>query len=65
MHPSEIAAVMRHAATNPAPGSIEEREALQAIDRARHDEVSPPSHKALRRRARRHWSDRDHALEGR
>lgn len=47
------------------PGSLEESEALQAIDRQRFEEVNPPTHRALRRRARRHWSDREHALRGR
>ena len=64
MHASEVARVFRQQALagTPAPGSIEERQALREIDARRHEEIAPPSNRALRRRLRRHWSDRDHAL---
>jgi hypothetical protein len=63
IHASEVAQVFRaQAAAGPKPGSIEEREALLDIDRARFEETNPPSVRTLRRRQRKHWSDREHAL---
>lgn len=46
------------------PGSIEETDALAAIDQARAEEMNPPSRRKRVRRHRAHWSDRDHAIRG-
>lgn len=65
MHPSETARLVRSITATPSSGSIEEQEALRAIDQARFEEENPMSRKTRNRRHRRHWSDREHALEGR
>ena len=52
--------------STPAPGSIEEADALAAIDAARDDELAAlderPSDR--QRRAQQHWRRRDRQLRG-
>lgn len=61
-HASEGAALLRSARSGPQPGSIEERDALAAIDEARQEDLYPQSRATMRRQQRRYWSDREHAL---
>jgi hypothetical protein len=65
LHPSELAPLRRAGTTTPAPGSIEERDALQAINQARYEDMYPQSRAQARRRLRRHWTDRERQLDGR
>lgn len=62
MHAAESARVFRDVIDSPEAGSLEEQAALEEIDARRHEEMYPQSRKARRRAARKHWSDRAHAL---
>jgi hypothetical protein len=62
MHPSERAASFRDVIESAPPGSLEEQEALRALDEARHADMNPQPRRRQRHKLRRHWSDRDHAL---
>lgn len=65
-HASELARLTRSASTAPRPGSLEEAEALAAIDDARwNEEDGLVAHRRSRRRLRKHWSDRQAQLDGR
>ena len=64
LHPSTRARDFRELVSTPHAGTQAEADALQAIDRLRHEEVNPPTLKQRRRRARAHWRDRDNALGG-
>lgn len=64
LHASELAPLVRQAAQSPAPGSIEERDALRALDEARLDDMYPQSRAQRRKRLERHWRDRGHQLGG-